>query len=600
MIRIALFIMFLIGMNMALFAQEAVGNARLKKISANTWRVTWMPNATKWSGVVFPLSDNKPNNKHILWKIKLIEPVENKKIGKNLLVTGHPHQTQCIKSKAIGTKLISNQYVPITFLVTKPSAVQGIRLTMRSVSQKTVLEITSPTFCNTVNKKQVLSPLPPIKFKGKPFFPNGAYDTFKVGQAGKFGSIDPDFVAAGGNITDFAGIGMQGWQYYESHNQPALFKGLEKVKNDPLFTNIALIVKLEWNLIMDSSKAGNKWGMHAYTIPAKGKAKERHIETLTKALKKLKNYPNVIGYTYDEPDNQFWVYYNKNFKKEWELTKDTGMANMMLKDMGWIAETVHKIQPEALMMPIIGWWTNYKALSPLYDVLIANTYPRSDSKKEFSAPLYNVSYDAYLAVNAAREAGKGKTVIFMPPMFDSLKNFPVFTIAEQRYVCFAPVTRGVMGIHGWRLQRCSNQHRKNVIYPVMKDIRNLSEFFLGSWHDELVTSDNDKPTFAYLKKFKSRIRLVEGKEDGKMLTDESAVPNVSYCLRKHKDGRYLLLAVNNSRAELTVNFKLQLNSKPLVLTDYFDNHKVKTNIDGKFSDKFSPFAVHAYIFTSKE
>ena len=129
----------------------------------------------------------------------------------------------------------------------------------------------------------------------------------------------------------------------------------------------------------------------------------------------------------------------------------------------------------------------------------------------------------------------------------------------------------------------------------MKEVDNLKEYFLGEWHDELVTSDRDTASVDYLKKFKTRIRLVEDQEDGVMEKVENAVPDVSYCLRKHPDGSYLLLAVNNMREAVTVNFTINLPGLPNSMYDNI-NKSCVVGIKGcKAQVKFEPFGVHAFI-----
>ena len=221
-------------------------------------------------------------------------------------------------------------------------------------------------------------------------------------------------------------------------------------------------------------------------------------------------------------------------------------------------------------------------------------------KEEFSGPLYDVSYDAAMQVDAVRRAGGGRTAIFMPQMYDNLNGIiRPLTLREQRYVNFAPITRGVMGIYGWRLQRCSSDYRKSVIYPAMKEVSLLSSFFLGEWHDELVSSDHDTATADYLKKFKVRIRLVEGEEEDDNVFVKDIVPDVTYCLRKHPDGRHLLLVANNRREPLTVKFQLDLKNLPAHLQDVLDGHRVRVNAkQGTFQDTFAPFDIHAYIISA--
>lgn len=249
------------------------------------------------------------------------------------------------------------------------------------------------------------------------------------------------------------------------------------------------------------------------------------------------------------------------------------------------------------MMPIIAWEPSYANTAAMYDVLIANTYPHKlEGKKEFDPPLYRVSYDAAMQVAAVRAAGNGKSAIFMPPMYDLRNGHIGYTVREQLYVMFAPITRGVMGIHGWRLQRCSDEYRKFVIFPAMKEVHNLKEYFLGEWYDELVSSDRDTASVDYLRSFKNRVREVESTEDGVYQEVGDAVPDVTYCLRKHRtDGSYLLLAVNNMRTPVSANFEINLPNLPRFMIDNINRNDKVWLKGSKAKIKFEPFEVHAYI-----
>ncbi|NLZ59807.1 MAG: hypothetical protein GX901_04010, partial [Lentisphaerae bacterium] len=258
----------------------------------------------------------------------------------------------------------------------------------------------------------------------------------------------------------------------------------------------------------------------------------------------------------------------------------------------------------AQLMPIIAWWTTYKQTADMYDVLIANTYPKKLDYSEFSANLYTISYDAAMQVAAVRANGGGRSAIFMPPMYDNLPRYipyTHYTLNEQLYVMFAPIVQGVMGVHGWRLQRCSAAFRKFVIYPAMKEVSRLSEFFLGEWHNELVSSDHDDATVEYLQKFKERERLVEGLEDAENKKALALVPDVSHCLRRHADGRYLLLIVNNRREPLPeVRFKLWLEKLPRKMTCNINHSRtVWFSKDGEFKTALKPFEVQAYVFNAR-
>ena len=338
-------------------------------------------------------------------------------------------------------------------------------------------------------------------------------------------------------------------------------------------------------------------GMNSMLKPATGEALEIRKKVLADAAAKLATYPNVIGYTMDEPENCVWKYYKANHSDEWDKEHDKGLANRMMSWLGWTTDVIRQNHPNAQMMPIIAWWTNYETTAPMYDVLIANTYPgKKEGMKEFDSDLYMVNYDAALQVAGVRAAGGGRSAIFMPPMFDILgKDHIGYTVKEELYVLFAPITRGVMGIHGWRLQRCTDEYRKFVIYPAMKEVHLLKEYFLGEWCDELVSSDHDFASVDYLKKFQTRVRLVEGEEDGELQTVEDVVPDVTYCLRKHPDGSYLLLAVNNTRAPLQAKFLINLPKLPRFMVDNINQSNSVWFKGKKATISFGPFGVHAYI-----
>jgi hypothetical protein len=152
-----------------------------------------------------------------------------------------------------------------------------------------------------------------------------------------------------------------------------------------------------------------------------------------------------------------------------------------------------------------------------------------------------------------------------------------------------------MGICGWRLNRCSADYRKNVIYPVMKEISSLSPFFLGEWHDEKVSSTRDESTHSYLQIFPERVRMVEGMEDDSLVAIKTPVPDVAHCLRKNGKGEYLLLAVNNTYDTVDVTFQIRLDNLPETAMERIAGKSVPIR-NGGISDTLKPFDVKAYVF----
>ena len=129
----------------------------------------------------------------------------------------------------------------------------------------------------------------------------------------------------------------------------------------------------------------------------------------------------------------------------------------------------------------------------------------------------------------------------------------------------------------------------------MSELDEMKNYFLGEWHDEKVFSDHDTASVEYLRKFKEYVTELEGSEDGKVMAAKALVPDVSYCLRRDPaTGKYLLLAVNNRKEAVTVTFRVDLDNLPRAAKCAIDRHQVRIK-NGRFTDKFEPFDVHAYI-----
>ena len=579
------------------------GGAKAAETAPGIYRVEF-PAGKGWPQIRFAVPPMQWQGGTVTLSIKQIEPAKAFPGG---LTVGTARPGEALKAGYVTTSLKAGEKVKFRFECLGDKTPAELHVAAKNPTAPAVLEITMPVFTAKAAAakaaKKRLAPVPPVMFKGKPFFPLGAYDTFKIGEAGKFGSMDPGFLEAGGNFTDFGLLYLPPEsttpiyrKVYQSHGQVAIFAALDRIKDDPAWRDVALLVGLGANLMLDESDAA-KVGMNNMLKPATGEKLELRKKVLAEAAAKLATYPNVIGYTMDEPENCIWKYYEANYKEDWKKNQDRGLAARMLEWLGWTREVIKKNHPSALMMPIIAWEPNYPTTASLYDVLIANAYPwKLEGKKEFDANLYQVNYDAACQVAAVRAAGGGRSAIFMPPMYDIRQGHIGYTLNEQLYVLFAPLTRGAMGIHGWRLQRCSDAYRKFVIYPAMKEVHKLKEYFLGEWHDELVTSDRDTASVDYLQKFKTRVREVAGEEDGVLESVKDAVPDVTYCLRKHPDGSYLLLAVNNQRAPLSATFTLNLPQLPRFMIDNI-NKSDKVWLKGNQAQvKFAPFGVHAYIF----
>ncbi len=591
-------------------ATAAGAGATLQALGNGKYLLTVQP-GQGWPQARFPVpAPTGWGKSQVAMTVKLVDPASGK--FNTGITVGSDIPRNAIAGRYIHSDLIPGRATAFRFPQTGDTTPRFIAVAVKNPKIPISLEISNldfggaeaaPPAAVTPAAKKRLAPLPAIRFQGKPFFPLGVYDSFRYNEAGNFTSLDPDFIAAGGNFCDFGQLYLPSEQtnevykkVYQTHGQPAIFAALDQIRDDPAWRHVALLVGLGGNLMLDESET-TAVGMNNMLKPAAGAALELRKKTLAEAAAKLSTYPNVIGYTMDEPENCVWKYYDANCKEGWARNKDLDLADRINEWLGWVVPVIRANHPGAQLMPIMGWWTTYEKTAPLYDVLIANTYPaKKPGMKEFDADLFTVNYDAACQVKAVRAAGGSRSAIFMPPAFDVLPNTIPLTLNEQLYVMFAPITRGVMGIHAWRLQRCSDAHRKFVIYPALKEVSKLTDFLLGEWCDELISSDRDTASIDYLKKFQERIRLVEGLEDAAVVEVRDAVPDVSYCLRKNADGRYLLLAVNNRREPLEANFTFELPVMPRVMTDNI-NRSYRVWTKGKTAKvAFPPFGVRALIF----
>ena len=466
---------------------------------------------------------------------------------------------------------------------------------------KTLLSILTATVCAGIGlqaapaEKAPVKPLPPVRMNGKAFFPIGVYDLARstVKQPERLGDVDPVLYDCGVNAAFFGNIGMPGDKRYPGYSH--IVKAFEKAQKDPRFSNIALIISFDSRIYSENDPSLTGKARRKYR-PLNAAEIEVRKKFLAEAMTFFAKQPNVIGYSVDEPENTFTNYFRIHHKG-----KDINRIGFALNDwLGWFKPLIDRYHPGALQIPIIAWWGTYKDVAPLYDILIADQYPRGKGKNqpEFSAGLYEVSFDAARAVDAARNAGGGRTVIYMPPSFNNLKgNWTFPTRRELRYLYFAPVTRGAMGIIAWRLNRCKQPYRETVVYPTLKELSRFHDYYLGTWHDELVSSNHDEATVDYLKKFATRDELLNDVKIGKKKVVADFVPDVTYCLRRKADGQWMLLAVNNRRDALDVAFTVK-SKMPATVKEELSGKTVK--VAGRvIKDKFGPFDVKVYTWSEK-
>jgi lysophospholipase L1-like esterase len=437
----------------------------------------------------------------------------------------------------------------------------------------------SKTISQSVNSRKgtkVLTPVAACRFKGKPIFPIGTWTAIDNGK------IEQEWLDAGCNFIVYTNIRKGFGSADQGKSNEAAQKNLEALRDTPEYRDVAVVLALETELITCD---------RALIPPAQLPG---YIAELNAVLANTAKYPNVLGYTFDEPENTLYESFGKL-----KNTQGQSLAQWMNRELKWTYDTIKQKCPDTYVMPTLAWWNSYMDTPDLYDVLMINTYPVAEKGKLYSGNFYDVVYDTALAVDAVRARGK-TSVIFIPPVFDNLKwppwgNGRAPSYEEQRYMCFAPIATGAMGIAGWVLYRATPEYRKAVIYPVFREVKRFVPWFLGEWHDEKVTSDHDIASVDYLKQFPERVMLLPGEKVDRTNGKKTAgVPDCSHALRYRSDNNsYLLLAVNNRKEPVTVNFKLDI-PVPKKITEALQLREVNLS-NGTLTDKFGPFDVHAYI-----
>ena len=280
------------------------------------------------------------------------------------------------------------------------------------------------------------------------------------------------------------------------------------------------------------------------------------------------------------------------------LVQVVNVAPDLLEGASAVFDTLKAGDPDAYVMPIVAWWTTYRDMAPLYDVNVPNHYPTLHKDAPLQGPLYEVVMDAALAADAAR-ATRRVGFVYMPGIFDTMPGrWRAATLRELRYLCFAPITQGALGVLPWRLGYCSMTYRRAVVYPVLREVSRLRPWFLGEWCDQKLISDRDTATADYLRKLPRRVRLVEGEEKTEKIETDS-VPDCSHCLRRRPDNTFLLLAVNNRKEPLQVTFTLRdIPDVPDTALDQIEYARVPI-ANGQIKDTLEPFAVRAYLIRPK-
>jgi hypothetical protein len=381
--------------------------------------------------------------------------------------------------------------------------------------------------------------LRPLLHKGRPFFPIGAYN--------------PPRPESGQGFVPLSLVRKQGWNTIHTH----VFDDIQETKrylDEAEAEGLAVILSLH-NLV-SAQKQGE----------------------VVRIAEVVRNHPALLGYyIFDEPENVFSN--SQEYKRIGLGGYSVGLEDLnqfITRKIGWVQPLIRKTDPnpEHYTFMCIAWWNCYRKLQPLCEINMPNEYPTRGTGKEFEGPHANIVYDAKMAAEAARQAG-GQGFCYTPFAVNiGVEGYRYPTVNEFRYSVFAPITQGAMGIIYWAGYRCKAPYTEQVVFPVTRELDGLKSFFLGKWLDEKLSCQPTQRSTELLKKYD--------------------LPAVSGCLRRNDDGRYLLLAVNNTADAVQAVFRLDVEKLPADGMEFISGRKVAID-NGVIKDRMQPYGVCAYV-----
>lgn len=331
----------------------------------------------------------------------------------------------------------------------------------------------------------------------------------------------------------------------------------------------------------------------AIIVDAHDLVKGRQREAFVDYVEAARAYDSFWGiYLMDEPENVFWSNKKKAFAGDqfntWLRRRGVDPEDGEKRVQNLDRFIVQRLMPykkdfdeavsaeDRYVFTALGWDDFYTKLGAVTDVNMANTYSSWDEEKQRGKNVAKVVWDARNAARAAEKAGR-RPFIWTPLALDNWSRRQPQILF--RHDSFAAITQGAMGVVYWAGYRSSKKYAQGVVFPVTRELQQLSPFFLGPWMDQrLRWSPQDRGT-EELEKFD--------------------VPRVSACLRKGPEGRYLLLAVNNTEEPTRATFEIDVDGLSSSATEFLKQQSVPVAEGRQISDELGPYAVKAYVLEER-
>lgn len=406
---------------------------------------------------------------------------------------------------------------------------------------------------------------------GEPFFPIGAFGVPKrLAAPRKAVPVDLDMLRRVGWNTVLTAVPREG-----QHEKTLAI--LDEYHKHGLAV-ILYIQPIVHDMILKEGMGPDGWDENPGLL-------DEHKQRLGKLIDTYKNHPAILGYyTFDEPENYFYAHPDFKALREAQQQDNTppDLGAFIAARAAWVKETIrkHDPNPEHYVFAVIGWWDHYDKLSEaLVDVNLPNEYPTGRGRGEFGGTSELILHDACQAAAGARQSN-GMGFVYVPWGCNNMsglgKNWRLSTLREFRYAAFAPMTQGAMGCLYWAGYRSWEPYAIKTLFPVQRELADLTPYWLGEWHDEALTLETDQPGLQIVHK-------------------RYSVPALAGCVRKADDGSYLVLVVNNLEMNVFANVALDLPDLPAQAHDRLASESPFAVRDGTLRLPMEPLGVRALI-----
>ncbi len=279
--------------------------------------------------------------------------------------------------------------------------------------------------------------------------------------------------------------------------------------------------------------------------------------------------------------------------------------------LGWYLEDEPPDWPAETVQGYVGLYNRVKTLDPSHpvfvthhvyartadtyfaagdgtDVLITDLYPvHAPRSGDPGGQLWRQAAEAKHYAQLA--ASHNKPYMNVVQAFFEGAYYQQPTYAEFRYLAYAPVVEGARGLFPYFYYNdptgyygTTPDQRANVVGPIIREIGSLTGAIMSDSTAVTITSNRDTDTFGH------------------------GIEDVTYLIGQDANGKYDLIAVNNTAYALSVTFSLSGDSLASLLGSHdvnipvlFEGRDVLlqrgAGSEWTITDNFGPYDVHVYF-----